>query len=326
MHTYLALLPVLCLACASPSSSPPEASSGQLSESDTAATPLLQRSAEKTSADDSIATLAAETMVFRRVVIPSSDGLSIPAYLFEPQEHSSAPRPAVLFLHGGEHGTFGPRSLPKVESLVQAGFLVLAPDYRGSSGYSQEFFDAADYGGMEIDDVIAARDWLVARGYALANHIGVLGFSHGGYNALLALARRPDDFDAVVDFFGPTDLIYRVTSSPEENPNAAPGDPEKFAKMVGATFQQNPDAYRYRSPRFVTLGMNRTPLLIVHGTEDGVVNIRESEWLVNELHEQGHEDFRLLRVEGANHGFPPEAFEPPWEETVAFLVKHLQSR
>lgn len=325
MRTYLSCLPALCLACASSSSVPSEGPSAGPTELVHSESSLLQRTAEKTADDERVASLAADRMVFRRVVIPSSDGLPIPAYLFEPQDLAAAPRAAVLFLHGGEHGTFGSRSVPRVEGLVQAGFVVLAPDYRGSSGYSQEFHDSADYGGKEIDDVIASRDWLVARGYAAEGRVGVLGSSHGGYNALLAAARSPEDFDACVDFFGPTDLVYRVTSTPAENPNAAPGDPEKFARMVGATVEQDLEAYRSRSPRFVA-AMIRAPLLIVHGTDDGVVDIRESEWLVSALREAGHADFRFLPVEGADHGHPSEAFAPAWEEVLLFLSERLQSR
>ncbi|MHC4990233.1 MAG: alpha/beta hydrolase family protein [Planctomycetota bacterium] len=283
----------------------------------------LQREDWKAEDDERIAELSHEaSMELERVVIPSSDGLSIPAYVFTPRANGGEPRPAVIYLHGGEHGTFASRTVKRVAAMVSRGWVVLAPDYRGSSGYGGAFHDLADYGGAEINDVLAARNWLVQTGRAWDDRIAVLGLSHGGYNALMAAARAPEGFAACVDFFGPTDLVYRVTSTPEENPNAAPGDPEKFARMVGVTVEQDVQAYRDRSPRFLAAQIF-SPVLILHGTEDRVVDIEESEWMEAALLSAGHPDFRLVRLEGADHGFPPELFDPAWEEAIGFLRDRL---
>ena len=284
----------------------------------------LELTTEKRADNERIAELASGAMTLQHVLIESVDGLKYPAYLFTPLDTTgmSALRPTVIYQHGGEHGTFSARVMRHVPRFIDRGWNVLALDYRSSSGYGQAFLDLADYGGLEIDDALAARDWLVEQGHAPAGKIATLGGSHGGYNSLMAVARRPNDFAACVDFYGPTDLVYRVTSSPEENSNAAPGDPAKFARMVGATVQENEQAYRDRSPRFLAERIT-TPVLIIHGTADGLVNIRESQWLVEAFKAAGKENFEYMVIEDARHGFPAELYEPAWDRAVEFLAEHL---
>ncbi len=277
--------------------------------------------ADKQADNDRIAELAAGTMTLEHVMIESVDGVECPAYLFTPLEGGGL-RPTVMYLHGGEHGTFSSRAMRHVPRFIKRGWNVLALDYRSSSGYGQAYMDLADYGGLEIDDALAARDWLVEKSLAPADKIAALGGSHGGYNSLMAVARRPDDFAACVDFYGPTDLVYRVTATPEENRNSAAGDPAKFARMIGYTLAENEPAYRERSPRFVAERIT-TPVLIIHGTADGLVNIRESEWLVEAFRAAGKTNFEYMPIEGARHGFPAELFEPGWERAVEFLAEQF---
>ncbi|MEO7386516.1 MAG: hypothetical protein ABIX37_06245, partial [Gammaproteobacteria bacterium] len=85
---------------------------------------------------------------YRKLDYASTDGLAIPAYLFRPL-NAAAPgtRAAVIYVHGSQHGQFSSRNVPRVADLVRRGYVVLAPDYRSSAGYTQAFHDAADYGG-----------------------------------------------------------------------------------------------------------------------------------------------------------------------------------
>jgi dipeptidyl aminopeptidase/acylaminoacyl peptidase len=202
--------------------------------------------------------------------------------------------------------------------MVQRGYVVLAPDYRGSSGYSREFYEAADYGGREIDDMLAARDFLAARPEVDAERIAILGLSHGGYNSLMALIRAPGKFSAAVDFFGPTDLVWRVTATPEENPNTEPGDREKFARMIGKSIDAAPELYRARSPRYLA-DQIREPLLILHGDEDSVVLLQESQWLVTALEEAGKQNFAFHVIKGGKHGYPAPVWEEGWRLALEFL-------
>ncbi|MFQ5638453.1 MAG: alpha/beta fold hydrolase, partial [bacterium] len=136
--------------------------------------------------------LCREQVKFSKVSYQSTDNLSIPAYLFEPLK--AGKYPAILWVHGGQHGTLSSRSLPRIIEWVQSGYVIFAPDYRGSSGYSEAFYHKADYGGKEIDDLVAAVDFLETLPPVIKKQIGVIGASHGGYNSLMAIIRYPDRF------------------------------------------------------------------------------------------------------------------------------------
>jgi cephalosporin-C deacetylase-like acetyl esterase len=79
---------------------------------------------------------------FRKVTYRSTDGLAIPAYLFEPE--TTGQYPALVDVHGGQHGSVSSRSLQRTIDWVQSGYVILAPDYRGSSGYSESYYNKAD--------------------------------------------------------------------------------------------------------------------------------------------------------------------------------------
>jgi dipeptidyl aminopeptidase/acylaminoacyl peptidase len=226
----------------------------------------------------------------------------------------------VIYAHGGEHGQFNSRALPRVAALVERGWVVLAPDYRSSSGYGQAFHDAADYGGREIDDMLAARDWLAGLPQVDPRRIAILGLSHGGYNALMALARAPGTFAAAVDFFGPTDLVWRLTAPPGENPNARPDDRERFTRMVGRSIEEAPELYRERSPRFVADRIAE-PVLILHGAKDSVVRVQESVWLAEALARAGHRDFAFHVIADGEHGYPPAQMDEGWALALDFLAR-----
>jgi dipeptidyl aminopeptidase/acylaminoacyl peptidase len=263
------------------------------------------------------------TLDYRKISYVSTDGLPIPAYLFKPLTPGPGRHAAIIYVHGSQHGQFNSRSLPRVTDLVKRGYVVLAPDYRSSSGYTQAFHDAADYGGREIDDMLAARHYLASLPEVDATRIAVLGLSHGGYNALMALARYPDRFAAGVDFFGPTDLVWRLTATPEGNPNAEPGDREYFERMVGKSLTEAPELYRARSPRFLA-DQIEAPLLILHGDKDSVVNVQESAWLAEALTKTGKTNFTFHIIKDGEHGYPAAQMDEGWQLAFQFLERVLR--
>lgn len=269
--------------------------------------------------DDLQVELAARGVLdYRKLDYASTDGLRIPAYLFKPLAMPAGKVPAVIYAHGGQHGQFRSRMVPRLAEFVRRGYVVLAPDYRSSSGYTREFHDAADYGGREIDDMLAARDFLAAMPGVDAQRIAIIGESHGGYNTLMALARAPERFAAGVDFFGPTDLVWRLTASPGENPNAEPGDREVFARMVGRSIDEAPELYRARSPRYLATASG-PPLLILHGDKDAIVSIRESAWMAEALEKAGRKNFSFHVIHDGQHGYPRPQMDEAWRLAYDFL-------
>src|SRR5207253_6002507 len=99
-----------------------------------------------------------------RTANPTGQGagnpMIIPAYVFAPK-NLKGKAPLIVFVHGGVHGDFETSYAHVIRELMGEGYVVVAPEYRGSTGYGDELYDQIDYGGAEIDDVKSARDWAV---------------------------------------------------------------------------------------------------------------------------------------------------------------------
>jgi acetyl esterase/lipase len=117
--------------------------------------------------------------------------MDIPAYLFQPlQKRGPRGHAAMIWVHGGVHGnwTLSPY-FPFVKEAVARGYVVIAPEYRGSTGYGEAHHMAIDYGGKEVDDVMSAFEHLKTLPHVDPDRVGMMGWSHGGYITLLSLFR-----------------------------------------------------------------------------------------------------------------------------------------
>ena len=119
------------------------------------------------------------------------DGIQVPALLFRPEQ---VPAPAVLMIHGGPNWHYSAEWNPVMAYFASRGYVVLAPNYRGSTGYGREWQYAARYdmGGTDTRDVAAGAQYLVREGLALENNIAVTGRSHGGYLTMTCLTQFPE--------------------------------------------------------------------------------------------------------------------------------------
>jgi dipeptidyl aminopeptidase/acylaminoacyl peptidase len=275
---------------------------------------------------DALFTMALEReMVVRKVGYPATDRLTIPAYLFSPFDTTSR-RPVLFFVHGGIHADFGIGHLDQVRDLVRQGYVIVAPEYRGSTGYGRPFYDAIDYGGLEVDDVIAARDYL-ARDvpWADLDRAAVIGYSHGGYIALLAVMRRPDLFRAAVAHVPVANLPARMRTHSEAYQALFAAQP-----AYGGTFDENPRPYHDRSPSSHARTL-RTPVLVHAADNDQDVFIVENRILRDSMVAAGKDTlglytYREWRNPPGGHSFgvldTPEGRDS-WRETLAFLRRHL---
>src|SRR5207344_973444 len=140
------------------------------------------------------------------------DGLEIPAFLFQPLQAGSAKqRAALVWVHPDIRGHVYEYYIPYVREAVSRGYVVVAPEYRGSIGYGQAFYDAIDYGGLEVDDVVTAADVLKSK-YPQVDpaRIGIMGWSHGGMITLLSIFRNPTLFKSAVAMVPVTNLFQRL--------------------------------------------------------------------------------------------------------------------
>jgi dipeptidyl aminopeptidase/acylaminoacyl peptidase len=217
---------------------------------------------------------------FRKVTYRSRIGdMDIPAYVYQPLEKRGARgHAAILFVHGGVHSNWTPNYWPFVREAVERGYVVIAPDYRGSTGYGKAFHDAIDYGGYEIDDVVTAYDYIVDNlPHVDPDRVAIMGWSHGGYISLLAASRENQPFKATVGIVPVTNLFQRLSYK-------GPGYQRSFAtqaRIQGLPFEER-EVYKERSP-FYQVQKIQVPILVHVATNDTDVNYEEAEMLIHKL-------------------------------------------
>lgn len=136
--------------------------------------------------------LSADTLITpEEIYYNGMDGAQIPALLFRPRK---TPAPAVVMIHGGPNWHYSAEWNPVMAYFACRGYAVLAPNYRGSTGYGRKWQYAArfDLGGVDTRDVAAGAQYLVREGLAIQSKIAVTGRSHGGYLTMMCLTRFPE--------------------------------------------------------------------------------------------------------------------------------------
>ncbi len=236
---------------------------------------------------------------------PSVDGREVPAYLFVPKDlDRSRKHPAIVWIHGdgiaqNYDGWHTRRDYAVYYSfhqyLAQQGYVVIAPDYRGSVGYGREWRLAPyrDLGGLDYEDVAAAVPYLESLLYVDSARVGVWGLSYGGFLTLQALTARPEQFRCGIDVAGVQDFRDWFRDPGGNWVGGRLGDPA-----------ENPDAYRRAAPIERASRLVR-PLLVLHGTADVNVPFLESVKLVDTLTKEG-KDFDFVVYPGEFHYFHRE--------------------
>jgi dipeptidyl aminopeptidase/acylaminoacyl peptidase len=165
-----------------------------------------------------------------------------------------------------------------VRELMAQGYVVVAPEYRGSTGYGKSYYEAIDYGGLEVDDTVAARDWAVETiDFVDPKRVGILGWSHGGLIALMAVFDHPEKFQVAYAGVPVSDLVARMGYQTQDYRDLYSAD-----YHIGETAHENVDEYRRRSPAWNAHKL-RTPLLIHTNTNDRDVHVSEVEHLIAQL-------------------------------------------
>jgi dipeptidyl aminopeptidase/acylaminoacyl peptidase len=208
-----------------------------------------------------------------------SGDLDVPAFVFQPLETYDRNHPALVWIHENIRGHLYEHYIPFVREAVTRGYVVIAPEYRGSIGYGRELYEAIDYGGAEIDDVVTAVDVLASRYPAVdRRRVGVIGWSHGGMIALLSTARNPDVFGAVAALVPVTNLFHRLASKGVERQRQLIDPRNRF----GGTPAERREVYRDRSPLFQVDKLT-VPVLVHLADNDEDVTIEEGMQLVDAL-------------------------------------------
>ncbi|HKO16927.1 MAG TPA: alpha/beta fold hydrolase [Gemmatimonadaceae bacterium] len=217
---------------------------------------------------------------FRKITYKSSaDGMEIPAYIFAPiNKRGTHGHAAMVWVHGGVHGDWGTGMFPFVKEAVERGYVIITPDYRGSTGHGAALYNAIDYGGKELDDVESAVDVLKSLPYVDPDRIGIMGWSHGGFiTAHLLMRGHNVPFKAGAAIVPVTNLVFRLSYK-------GPGYQRSYATQptIGGLPFEKPDEYIKRSPLYHVDSLF-TPILVHVATNDQDVNYVEDQQLVDAL-------------------------------------------
>jgi len=246
--------------------------------------------------------------------------LIIPVYVFTPK-NLKGKAPLIVFVHGGVHGDFETSYAHIVRELMGEGYVVVAPEYRGSTGYGDELYDQIDYGGAEVDDVKSARDWAVENLPQVdGKHVGIIGWSHGGYQTLMNILTWPDAYQVAYAGVPVSDLVQRMGYKGN-------GYRKTFEEFIGKQAADDPMEYRRRSPYFHAAKL-ATPLLIHTNTNDEDVNVMEVEHLIDSLKANGKKfEYKIYQNAPGGHHFnriDTKLARESRAEVYAFLAKYLK--
>jgi len=222
--------------------------------------------------------------LWKRKKIKNAQGAGNPvkfwSYVFIPKNIDASKKyPLIVLPHGGVHADFTTYYTHIVRELLAQGYIIVAAEYRGSTGYGESHYKKIDYGGLETEDVYASRNYMIEN-YDIVdkNRVGIIGWSHGGLIALFNIFDHPDAYQVAYAGVPVSDLIARMGYKDQGY-----RDLYEAEFHIGESADDNVEEYRRRSPAWNTHKMKDTPLLIHTNTNDADVNVLEVEHLIKSL-------------------------------------------
>ncbi|MGV3508684.1 MAG: S9 family peptidase [Sphingobacteriaceae bacterium] len=253
----------------------------------------------------------------KSVQFKAADGVTVYGQLFEPN-NSVGKKPAVVFVHGGpqrqmlvgwHYGDYYSNTYAVNQYLASQGFVVLAVNYRLGIGYGHEFQYPADIranGAAEYRDVKAAGEWLAKQPDVDPKRLGIYGGSYGGFLTALALGRDSKLFAAGVDIHGVHSFVRDSPVKGEPAPDA------ELSKKL--TWESSPIAW---------VDTWKSPVLIIHGDDDGNVDFRHSVDLVRRFEKKGVPYESLVLPDETHHLMKYSNTVKVNEAIVEFLKRKL---
>lgn len=222
------------------------------------------------------------------------------AYIFIPKGIDPNKKyPLIVLPHSGVHNDFSTYYAHIVRELMAQGYIVVAPEYRGSTGYGKSFYEDIDYGGLENEDVLVSRDYMVENFDIVdPSRVGIMGWSHGGMITLMNLMLYPGKYQCGFAGVPVSDLVMRMGYSTDSYRKIF-----SDKSHIGKSARDNIKEYKRRSPVWNVAGL-KDPLLIHTNTSDDDVNVVEVEHLIQALKAEGKNfDYKIFEREPGAHSF-----------------------
>jgi len=251
---------------------------------------------------------------WRSVTFPSADGTTIQAWLATPE--GDGPFPTILETHGGPHYAVTEHYDPAAQCWVDSGYAWLSVNFRGSTGFGRVFAEQiwGDLGRLELDDMVAAREWLVAEGIAEPTEVFPMGASYGGYLTLFALGRRPDLWAGGLAVAADADFALSYEDATESTRAAV-------AAWMRGTPQERPEAYARSSALTYVSGVT-APVLAIHMRNDTRCPPRQLEEYERRMRALGKE-IEVVWVDGGHQSVGPDVFVHFYELMIDFADRVL---
>ena len=230
---------------------------------------------------------------------PSRDGKwTISAWLYVPHNmQRNGQNAAIVYVHGGPTSQTVNSFNRFIQYMVNQGYMVIAPNYRGSTGYGKEFQQANlfDMGGGDLQDVLGAADWIKQTGYLDSKKLVIAGGSYGGYMSMMAVTKAPEVWAAAVPI---VPFVNYFTEIQNEDPILREMD---MATMGDPNDEKSHPLLRDRSPIFF-IDQVKAPLLLLAGGNDPRCPKSETLQVVEAIKKRGGvAEYKIYENEG--HGF-----------------------
>ena len=222
------------------------------------------------------------------------------SYIFIPKGIDASKKyPLLVLPHGGVHSNFNTYYAHIIRELMAQQYIVVAAEYRGSTGYGKGFYESIDYGGLEVEDVYASRNYMIENYDVVdADRVGIFGWSHGGLITLMNIFNHPNDYKVAYAGVPVSDLIARMGYKTQRYRELYSVD-----YHIGKSAYQDVEEYRKRSPAWQAHKLE-TPLLIHTNTNDGDVNVLEVEHLIKSLKAEGKKfEYEIYQDIPGGHSF-----------------------
>jgi len=251
----------------------------------------------------------------RPIRYPARDGASIPGYLTLPESAVAGGGPAVILPHGGPESRdyWGYDWL--VQYLASKGYAVLQINYRGSAGFGSQWLGEGGFRDWRttVDDITDGARYLVEANLADADRMCIVGWSYGGYAALLSAVEEPERYRCAISIAGVTDLPMLIDDSREFS------GWKRQRERIG----RNPQTLRQGSPAR-RADEFQAPVLLFHGDDDLNVDISHSRKMHKELRDSG-KSVELVEYEGVEHSIRKSSYRRDMLARMgAFLDEHTK--
>jgi len=235
---------------------------------------------------------------------PTAQGAGNPlkfyTYVFIPKDIDHSKKyPLIVLPHGGVHSDFSTYHTHIVRELVAQAYVIVAPEYRGSTGYGESMYRDIDYGGLEVEDTYASCLFMLENyDYLDKDRVGIIGWSHGGLHALFNIFYHPESYKVAFAGVPVSDLIARMGYKTQAYRDLYSAD-----YHIGKTAYEDVEEYRRRSPAWHAEKL-QTPLLIHTNTNDADVNVLEVEHLIKSLKAAGKKfEYEIFKDVPGGHSF-----------------------